>query len=188
MKRMLVIATCAWTIASSPALAQYPKPAAPAPDKTAAGGTNPFEPGPTRPITPDSAFVAAAAQSGFYGVAMARLAETRASSPDVKRFAQEIAATAGRMSEELKPLMKAQRVAPPTELDQRQKAAHDWLQKLSGADFDRAFISNMRATRASDVMVFERASAKAHDAEVRAWAVKTLPVLQDQQASIDKMK
>ena len=156
-----------------PALAQYSRPAAPAT---------------TTPITPDSAFVAAAAQSGFYGLAMGRLAATRASSAEVKRFAEEMSETAGRMSDELKPLLKAQRVAAPAALDQRQKAAHDWLQKLSGPDFDRAFVSNMRATRASDVMVFTRASDKAHDADVRAWAARLLPILKDQQERVNMLK
>jgi putative membrane protein len=189
MKRILLTLTCAWMIASSPALAQYSKPAAAAPDTSAEGGTSPFELSPTaRPTTPDSAFVAAAAQSGFYGQAMGRLAGTRASSPEVKRLAREIAETGARMSEDLKPLMKAQRVAAPTGLDRRQKAAHDWLEKLSGQEFDRAFVSNMRATRASDVMVFQRAADRAHDAGLREWAAKALPILADQQASIDRMK
>jgi putative membrane protein len=189
MIRMLLIATCAWTIAANSALAQYSRPAAPAPDKTAAGGPGPFEePATTKPTTPDSAFVAAAAQSAFYGNAMGRLAETRASSPEVTRLAQEIATIAARMSEELKPQMKTQRVAAPAQLDQRQKAVHDWLQKLSGPEFDRAFISNMRATRASDVMVFQRAADKAHDADLRAWAATILPTLKGQQDRVNGLK
>jgi len=84
--------------------------------------------------------------------------------------------------------LKAQGVAAPGEMDQRQKSAFDWLQKLEGEAFDRAFVSSMRATRASEVMVFQRASDKAHDSELRAWAGRMLPALKTQQEGFNNVK
>jgi putative membrane protein len=174
MKRLILIATCAWLIASAPALAQYNAPAA----ARAAG----------KPTTPDSAFVAAAAQSSFYAAAVGRLAESRASSAEVKRIATDMIAMAERMSTDVAPLLKAQGVAAPGEMDQRQKSAFDWLQKLEGEAFDRAFVSSMRATRASEVMVFQRAAEKAHVSELRTWAAAMLPMLKAQQDRFNGMK
>src|SRR3954470_8441341 len=174
MKRLILIATCAWLIASAPALAQYNAPGA---ARTAG-----------KPTTPDSAFAAAAAQSAFSGAAIARLAETRAASADVKRLAREMVAISERMASGIAPLLKAQGVAAPAEMDQRQKSALDWLQKLEGEAFDRAFVSSMRATRASEVMVFQRAAEKAHASELRSWAGTMLPVLKAQQDRLNGIK
>ena len=173
MKRILMMALCAGVIAS-PALAQYTAPRAASAART--------------PTTPDGAFVAAAAQSAFYGAALGRLAETRAAGADVKRMAREMVATAERMSADVAPLLKAQGVDAPADMNQRQKSVHEWLQKLSGDEFDRAFVSSMRATRASEVMVFQRASDKAHDSELRAWAGTMLPTLKTQQEGFNALK
>ena len=46
----------------------------------------------------------------------------------------------------------------------------------------------MATSRGSDVMVFQRATDKAHDAEVKAWAAKVLPMLQEQQEAAGKLR
>lgn len=187
MKRMLVLATWACLVAA-PAFAQYPKPAAeskPAAETPSAAAAHAAEARAIRAKgrTPDAAFVIAAAQSGLAGLTFSKMALEQAADPAVKRFAQEVAEASGKMTEELKPLLASQRAALPTELDQRNKKVGEWLAKLSGADFDRAYMSNMRAMRASEVMVFERAATKAHDDNLKAWASKNLPTLKEHQAA-----
>jgi putative membrane protein len=193
MKRMLILASLVCLAAPGSALAQYPaRPAPASSEKAPAAGTTAKTSPPVaadgRPLTPDGAFVAAAAQSGLSGVTLGRMAAEKASRPEVKRFAQQVVDVAGRMSEELKPLLKAQNLAAPSDMDQRQTKAHEMLTKLSGEDFDRAFVSSMLASRSSDVMVFQRASMRAHDSEVKAWAVKMLPILQEQQEAVNKLR
>jgi putative membrane protein len=53
------------------------------------------------------------------------------------------------------------------------------LAGLSGADFDRAYVNMMVKDHEKDVKEFEKASAKAKDPDVRAWATSTLPTLRD---------
>jgi putative membrane protein len=101
----------------------------------------------------------------------------------VKKFAKRVAADTGQMTEELKPLLKIQRAQLPTAFDERNRAVHDWLAKLSGPAFDRAYMSNMSAMRAGDVMVFGRAASRAHNADVKAWASKKLPALEADEQS-----
>lgn len=182
MKRMLILAAWVCLVSAAPAFAQYSKPKTEAkPEAQAQGGASQYKAdmAERRAMgrTPDAAFVIAAAQSGFAGLTFSKMAIEKASDPAVKRFAQQVAEASGKMTEELKPLLASQKAAAPTQLDQRNKAVEQWLAKLSGAEFDRAFVSNMRAMRATDLLVFERAATRAHDATLKTWASKNLPTL-----------
>ena len=59
------------------------------------------------------------------------------------------------------------------------QATKDKLAKLSGADFDREYMDMMVKDHVKDVKEFEDASTKAKDADVKAWAAKTLPTLRE---------
>jgi len=179
MKRILILASCVWLAAAGPALAQYSSQQTSDRERRQALRA--------KGLTPDSAFVIAAAQSAFASAAFASMAAGKASSPDVKTFAKRVAADTDRMAAELEPLLKIQRAPLPTALDERNKAVHDWLMKLSGPAFDRAYMSNMSAMRAGDVMVFGRAATRAHNADVKAWASKKLPLLEADQQSAKEL-
>lgn len=52
------------------------------------------------------------------------------------------------------------------------------MAKLSGAAFDTAYMRDMMADHNKDVAAFEHASRTATNADLKAWAGKTLPTLQ----------
>ncbi len=56
--------------------------------------------------------------------------------------------------------------------------ASDKLGKESGDAFDKAYMSMMVKDHEKDVKEFEEASKNADDADLKAWAGKTLPTLQ----------
>jgi putative membrane protein len=200
MKRTLILASCVYLAAAAPTLAQYPKSAAakaPAAAPAAADTAAPDAGGPAtdplltvdgRPRTPDGAFVAAAAQSGLAGVTLGRIALEKSARPEVRKIAQDMVQLGERMSADVTPLLKAQHLAAPIEMDTRQKKAHEWLLKLSGTDFDRAFVASMTSTRTTELMVFQRAADRAHDPALKAWAARTLPSLQAQQEALTKLR
>jgi putative membrane protein len=62
------------------------------------------------------------------------------------------------------------------------KAHHgemDKLNKLSGADFDKQYMAHMVSDHQKNVAEFKKASESAQDGEVKAFASKTLPTLQE---------
>ena len=177
MKRSATLAVWLCLAVAAPVLAQYPRQSptksyTPAQKAQMAKG-----------LTPDAAFVIAAAQSAYAGSTFAKLALEKAASADVKRIARQAADANERLSEELKPLLKAQKAPEPASLDQRSQAVHEWLAKLSGAEFDRAYMSNLSSTTANEVMLFQRAAELGHDAEVKGWASKNLPTIKQHQES-----
>jgi len=201
MKRILIVASCVSALAA-PAFAQYPKspypksnppsgsPAAPSsetPTKGKAGAA--ATEGSLHRMTADRAMMTAFAQSGYDGVMMGKLGVQKASSADVKRFAQDMVGSSQKMNEDVKPMLKAQGVETPTALAARHQASYDSLSKMSGAEFDRAFVSEMVSACSNDVMMLQRASTMARDEDVKAWATKALPAAQaSDQAAKDLMQ
>ena len=61
----------------------------------------------------------------------------------------------------------------------KEQSGMNKLAGLSGADFDRAYVNMMVKDHEKDVKEFEKASAKATDPDIRAWATSTLPTLRE---------
>ncbi len=129
--------------------------------------------------SPDLNFVTEAAQGGMAEVELGRLAADKASSDEVKRFAGRMVNDHSRANDELKSIAESKHLSIPTGLDSKDQALHDRLSKLSGAAFDRAYMNAMVRDHRMDVAAFRRESQSGRDPEVKAWAAKTLPTLED---------
>ena len=70
-------------------------------------------------------------------------------------------------------------VTLPTELSGHHKEMVDSLSKLSGAEFDRQYMSEMVKDHAKDVEAFDTEAKSGADADVKAWAAKTVPTLRE---------
>ena len=77
----------------------------------------------------------------------------------------------------MKSLAAQKNVTLPTALDQQHQADVDKLSKLSGAAFDREYMSMMVKDHVEDVAEFEREAATGSDSDVKAWAGRTVPTL-----------
>ncbi len=129
----------------------------------------------------DSKFMHEAATGGMAEVEMGRLAADKASSADVKQFGQRMVTDHGKANDELKALAQQKNVTLPAALDAQHKPTVDRLSKLSGAAFDRAYMREMVNDHNKDVAAFKKESTSASDADLKAWAGKTLPTLQEHQ-------
>jgi putative membrane protein len=87
---------------------------------------------------------------------------------------------------ELKTLAQGKGVTLPTELDPTHKQTRDTLTALSGALFDRAYMDEMRKDHHQTVTNFRQQSISATDPEVKGWATKTLPTLQEHMQLADR--
>src|SRR3954471_1124607 len=136
------------------------------PDKAASGGG-------------DQMFVTKAAKGGLAEVQLGQLAADKASSDEVKKFGQRMVTDHGKANDELKSLAQQKNITLPTDLDPKDKATHDRLSKMSGAAFDRAYMQHMLEDHRVDVNEFKKESTSGKDAEIKAWASKTLPTLEE---------
>ena len=127
----------------------------------------------------DSHFVMDAAKGGLAEVEMGKLAAEKASSPDVKQFGQRMVDDHSKANDELKAVASQKGITLPTELAAADKATLDRLSKLSGEAFDRAYMSDMVKDHKKDVAEFKKEASAGKDADVKAFAGKTLPTLED---------
>lgn len=124
-------------------------------------------------------FVEKAALGGMAEVQLGQLAQQKAQSEQVQQFARRMVADHGKANEELKQVAGAKSVQLPTELDRSHRRDIDKLQKLSGADFDRAYMKHMVDDHKEDVSDFRKQAKSGKDPELKAFAEKTLPTLEE---------
>ena len=129
-------------------------------------------------MRPDSQFVTAAAQGGIAEVEMGRLAVQRASDSSVKEFGQHMVDDHSKANEELKTVAARKGLTAPSTVNEKEKLTIDRLSRLSGVAFDKAYMQDMVKDHQEDVSEFKRESTKGTDSEVKAFAGKILPTLQ----------
>ncbi len=127
----------------------------------------------------DKRFVMKAAKGGLAEVEFGRLATEKATDPDVKQFGQKMVDDHSKANDELKTVAQQKGITLPTELDAKDKRTRDHLAKLSGEAFDRAYMSTMVKDHVTDVSEFRKEAKSGKDSDVKSFADKTLPTLED---------
>jgi putative membrane protein len=126
----------------------------------------------------DNTFVTKAAEGGMAEVKLGNLAKDKASDAAVKSFGQQMVDDHSKANDELKSLASKKGITLPSDVSAKDKAEYDRLSKLSGADFDKAYMRLMVSDHHTDVNEFKRESEHGTDSDVKAWAAKTLPTLE----------
>jgi putative membrane protein len=127
----------------------------------------------------DRDFLMDAAMGGLMEVELGRLAAKQGASDAIKQFGQRMVDDHSKANEELTTLATSKGITLPTAIDDKQRQQVTKLSAMSGADFDRAYAKMMLKDHEKDVSEFEKQSTKATDPDVKAFAGKTLPTLQE---------
>jgi putative membrane protein len=127
----------------------------------------------------DKKFANTAAMDGLYEVAAGKLAAEKATSPDVKKFGQRMVDDHSKANDELMKIAADKGMKAPTDMGSKNKSKMDKLSGQSGADFDKSYIKNMVSDHKTDVAAFKKEADKGKDPELKAFAGKTLPTLQE---------
>jgi putative membrane protein len=127
----------------------------------------------------DRTFVNEAAVGGMAEVQLGQLAVKNAKSPDVKNFGQRMIDDHTRANNELKQLAASKGITLPADLDAKHKETVDRLSKLTGEQFDKAYMKDMVEDHTKDVADFRKEASEAGNPDVKAFAAKTLPTLEE---------
>ena len=126
----------------------------------------------------DQQFLKKAADDNLAEVEMARLALQKASSQQVKNFAQTMVKDNGKARDQLEKIGSSKRVDLPKGLSAKNKATKDRLAKFSGEQFDNAYMAEMLKEHKEDVATFSRERNSAQDMDIKEFAEKSLPTLE----------
>ena len=125
----------------------------------------------------DADFVMEAAGGGMMEVEIGKMALTKASSSEVKKFAQMMVDDHTKANNELKALAEQKSITLPAALTDKHQKMVDDLMKKSGKNFDKDYMDMMVSDHKKDIDAFKEASEDANDADIKAFASKTLPTL-----------
>jgi putative membrane protein len=127
----------------------------------------------------DQKFVKEAAEGGMAEVELGQLAMLKGSSDDVKKFGQRMVDDHGKANAKLKDLASSKGIALPEAPGAKQEATKDRLSKLSGDQFDKAYMKDMLQDHKKDIAAFKAESNSGRDSDIKNFAAQTLPTLQD---------
>jgi putative membrane protein len=136
----------------------------------------------------DSEFMTKAASGGMLEVELGKVVAQRATTAEAKQFAQQMVTDHTKANNELKALAAKKNIKLPASLGDDQKKVYDEVLTEKGPKLDQKYVSEMVDDHEEDVKEFQEASTKAGDPEVKAFAAKTLPVLQMHLAMIKKIQ
>src|SRR3982751_5197371 len=102
-----------------------------------------------------SKFANNAAQGGMAEVELGRLATQRAGDPSVREFGARMVADHSRANSELKSIAAQKGIQLPADLNAEQKSEKDKLAQMSGAEFDKEYMSAMVKDHETDVKDFD---------------------------------
>lgn len=126
----------------------------------------------------DSDFAVEAANGNATEVELGKLAILNGKDKKVKNFGAMMIKDHGKANMKLMMLSKSKKLNLSAIPNADGQKMIDDLSKKTGADFDKAYISNMIADHKEDVQKFGDATNRLQDPDLKNYAIKTLPVLQ----------
>lgn len=121
-------------------------------------------------------------------VATGKMAASKAQSQEVKAFGQQMVDDHGAALAKVQALAQARGVTLPTELDAKHKAVSAKLEKLSGEEFDKAYMASVGVKDHKDTHAkLVSNSKKIKDPEVKALADQHLPVVEQHLKAAQQM-
>jgi putative membrane protein len=139
--------------------------------------------------TPDTAivnFVNNALKGGLMEVSSGKLAIKKGKNLSIKAFGSRMVADHSKANAELKAIIAAKRwriASPPANV----VAPDAMLISAIGIDFDKTYVNMMVKDHKKTIKLFEQAAAGSPDAQIKAFAAKTLPKLKQHNSAIQQI-
>ena len=161
------IATIGLALALCPAAA-FAQGSAARPVNTAASSTVPAA---------DAEFARTAASGGMAEVQAGRLAASHGTGP-VKAIGQQMVTEHGKVNMQLMAIAKAKGMSLPAQPDEAHTATLAELGKTTGKAFNDMYLTGQIADHQNTIEMFQTEAAQGTDPDLKAFASKTLPGLQ----------
>jgi putative membrane protein len=120
----------------------------------------------------DKKFLAMAAQSDVNEITLSKLAEDKATNPDVKAFAHKMVVDHEGLEAKMKPFADAWGLQAPSGVDEDHQKALDKLNSLSGNDFDKQYMDDMVSDHAKAYDAFTKEAKDTHDTKFKAAVIQ----------------
>ncbi len=135
-----------------------------------------------------SMFAEKAAKDGMAEVVMGQLAQREASSPEVKALGEMLEKDHSKANDQLKSLAQKKGMTLPGDMGAAKMASIVALGFLEGHEFDMMFLDMCQMDHEKAVDMFKSTAQSDSDADIKAFAAKTLRTLEDHLAVTGKLR
>jgi putative membrane protein len=126
----------------------------------------------------DAEFVKMAASDGMHEVELGKLAQTKGRTDAVKKFGETLVNDHTKANEELKKIAKEANIPVPDKMLDKDQKDVEMFKEYKGTNFDADFAKHEVKDHEEAIALFTRASKEAKNDKIKAFATKSLPVLQ----------
>lgn len=125
----------------------------------------------------DAEFAVEAADGGLLEVQLGTLAKSKATSPQVKAYAEMIVDQHSKANGELKSLAQQKNISLPNAMSNEHQRKYDNLAEKTGEEFDKEYMDLMVKDHKEDIDEFEEHAKQGNDPQLKEWASSKLPTL-----------
>jgi putative membrane protein len=143
--------------------------------------------GDTAQTMKDKMFLRKSAQGGLAEVKFGQLATQKASSDDVKTFAQKMVDDHTALNNSMAPIADSMGVRVPKMISKEDQAEYDKLSGLSGSDFDTEYLTVMVKDHHKDLREFRAEASETTDPTLKAAVEKGTKVIHEHTMMVDKL-
>ena len=184
---LLMIAAAAYTFQGCNSAPKDAKDSADSLNKTKDTTSNATATGGIAVTADDSKFATNAANGGMAEVALGKLAVEKTTNPKIKDFANMMITDHGKANDELMGIAKTKNITLPATVDADHQKKMDDLTKMTGKDFDKAYVDAMVDGHKKTLSLMQDEAKDGKDADLKAFAAKTAPVVQTHLDAINKI-
>ena len=154
--------------------------------QTTGGSSAPKQP--SESAGADATFIQKAGAGGMAEVKLSKLAEQKAKSSSVKKFAQHMVHDHTSNNHELEKIATKENVALPKDLDAEHAALRDKLASLKDEAFDNAYMDAMREDHQKMDDLLKSSAGSVSSDELRTYIKKTTPTVEAHLRDANKLK
>ena len=115
----------------------------------------------------DKQFLTKASQGGYDEIQLSKLAEGKATNPQVKAFAHKMVVEHTALAAHMQPFAQAWGLSAPMSMDADHQAEYDKLNRLSGPDFDKEYMNVMEKDHHGALDLFNHEAQSTTDAKFK---------------------
>lgn len=136
----------------------------------------------------DSAFLEKVNRINLFEIALGELTRTQSTNPAVMTFGEKMVIEHQKLDADLAALAAKLQMKLPGKLTDAESKQVEEFKKLSGRDFDRKYVGQMATGHAAAVDLFKKAVTDARESDIRAFAVDSLPKLENHLKEAKELK
>jgi putative membrane protein len=125
----------------------------------------------------DAQFLVDAAEINLKQIQLGQLAQQRGITAHVKELGEKMVVTHTKSQSDLIALARSKSITIPTSPTDDTQDDYTRLNDKSGNDFDKAYADMMVNRHKDAISSFEKATTERNDADIKNWAIATLPDL-----------